>query len=99
MKIFLNSNIKQAIKILNKHSSRTLMVVDKNESLIGTLSDGNIRRSIINGFNLETSIKKIYNKNPIFIYENEIDLKKLKKIFLKKKIYLIPIVNKKKKKN
>ena len=97
MKIFLNSNIKQAIKILNKYSSRTLMVVDKNESLIGTLSDGNIRRAIINGFNLETSINKIYNKNPIFIYENEIDFKKLKKIFLKKKIYLIPLVNKKKK--
>ena len=97
MIISLNSNIKQAIQILNKHSTRTLMVVDKNEKLIGTLSDGNIRRSIINGFNLKTSINKIYNKNPIFIYENEIDLKKLKKIFLKKKIYLIPIVNKKKK--
>ncbi len=97
MKIFSNSNIRQAIKILNKSGARTLIVVDKNERLIGTLSDGNIRRSIINGFNLETSINKIYNKDPIFIYENKIDLKKIKKIFLKKKIYLIPVVNKKKK--
>ena len=85
MKIFSNSNIRQAIKILNKSGARTLIVVDKNDRLIGTLSDGNIRRSIINGFNLETSINKIYNKDPIFIYENKIDLKKIKKIFLKKK--------------
>ena len=62
MKIFSNSNIRQAIKILNKSGARTLIVVDKNDRLIGTLSDGNIRRSIINGFNLETSINKIYNQ-------------------------------------
>ena len=85
MKIHLNSNIRQAIKILNKHGTRTIIVVNKNNKLVGTLSDGNMRRSILNGFNLETSINKIYNKYPIFIYEDNIDLKKLKKNFFKKK--------------
>ena len=96
MKIILNSNIKQAIKILNKYGTRTLVVLNKNNQVIGTLSDGNIRRSILKGVNLESSINDIYNNNPIVIYENEINFQKLKKIFLKKKIQLIPIINKKK---
>ena len=97
MQILVNSNIKQSIKILNKYGSKTIIVINNNNKLIGTLSDGDIRRSIIKGFNLESSINKIYNKKPIFIYENEIDKKKIRQIFLKKKIHLIPVINKKKK--
>ena len=96
MQILENSNIRQAMKILNKFGSKTIIVINNKNKLIGTLSDGDIRRSVIRGFDLESSIKNIYNKKPIFIYENEIDKKKLRKIFLKKKIHLIPIVNKKK---
>lgn len=96
MKISVNSNLKQAIKILNKYGTRTLVVLNKNNNVIGTLSDGNIRRSILKGSNLESSINNIFNNNPITIYENEVNSKELKKIFLKKKIQLIPIINKKK---
>ena len=85
MEILVNSNIRQAIKILNRHGTKTIIVLDRYKKLAGTLSDGDIRRSIIKGFNLESSINNIYNKNPIFIYENEIDKKKIRKIFLKKK--------------
>jgi len=96
MQILVNSNIRQAMKILNKYGSKTIIVINANNKLIGTLSDGDIRRSVIKGFNLESSIKNIYNKKPIFIYENEIDKKKIRNIFLKKKIHLIPIIDKKK---
>lgn len=96
MQILLDSNIRQAMKILNTYRSKTIIVINNNNKLIGTLSDGDIRRSVIKGYNLESSIKNIYNKKPIFIYENEIDKKKLRKIFLKKRIHLIPIVDKKK---
>ena len=57
MQILLNSNIRQAIKILNKYGSKTIIVINSDNKLIGTLSDGDIRRSIIKGFNLESSIK------------------------------------------
>ena len=86
MQILVNSNIKQAIKILNKHGSKTIIVVNHNKKLVGTLSDGDIRKSIIKGFNLESSINNIYNKKPIFFYEDEIDKKKIRKVFLKKRL-------------
>ena len=96
MQILVNSNIRQAMKILNKYGSKTIIVINDNNKLIGTLSDGDIRRSVIKGYKLESSIKNIYNKKPIFIYENEIDKKKIRKIFLEKKIHLIPVISKKK---
>ena len=97
MKISANSNIRQAIKILNKYGTQTILVINHNNKLVGTLSDGDIRKSIIKGFDLKSSINSIYNKKPIFIYENEINKKKIRKIFLKKKITLIPVIDKKKK--
>ncbi len=97
MQILINESIRRAIKILNKYGSKTIVVVGKNKKLAGTLSDGDIRKSIIKGYRLDNSIKNIYNKNPIFVYENQIEKKKLRKIFLEKKIYLIPVVNTKKK--
>lgn len=96
MKISVNSNLKQAIKILNKFGTRTLVVLNNNDKVVGTLSDGNIRRSILEGSNLSTSIDDIYNKRPIMIYEEEANQQTLKKIFFEKKIQIIPIINKKK---
>ena len=93
MQILVNSNIRQAIKILNKHGAKTIIVVNDNGRLVGTLSDGDIRKSIIKGFNLKSSINNIYNKKPIFIHENKIDKKKIRKIFLKEKITLITLIS------
>ena len=108
MKISANSNIRQAIKILNKYGTQTILVINHNNKLVGTLSDGDIRKSIIKGFDLKSSINSIYNKKPIFIYENEINKKKIrkykkktkkkkKKIKNTKKTYKKPTKKKKKK--
>ncbi len=86
MKILLNSNIRQAIKILNKYGTQTILVINQNKELIGTLSDGDIRKSILKGSNLKSLINNIYNKKPIFIYENKINKKKIRNIFLKKRL-------------
>ena len=68
MQILFDSNIRQAMKILNRYGSKTIIVINNNNKLIGTLSDGDIRRSIIKGFNLKSSINSIFNKKAIFIY-------------------------------
>lgn len=96
MYIFKHSNIKEAIKVLNKYGSKTIVVINKSKKLSGTLSDGDIRKSILKGYNLKNKINEIYNKNPIFFTKDQIDIKKIKKIFIRKKIDLIPIVNSKK---
>ena len=81
-----------AIKKLNINKYKTILVVDKLNRLVGTITDGDIRRSLLKGYDQSSNVKKILNNKP-------------KKIFFKKKITnfkasdaeLIPIIDKKQK--
>ena len=46
--------MKNAIVTLNKESMRIVMIVDENQKLIGTVTDGDIRRGLIKHLSLET---------------------------------------------
>lgn len=63
--------------------------------LIGAVSDGDIRRGLLSGINIESSIDGIYNKSPLFIYKDEYAQEKAKNIFLEEKINLLPRLNSK----
>tara|TARA_B100000886_G_scaffold276455_1_gene200409 strand:+ start:14009 stop:15046 length:1038 start_codon:yes stop_codon:yes gene_type:complete len=65
-----NSPIKRAIKLLNKHKCQIICVINDKRKLIGTVTDGDIRRSISKNNDLNYPIKKIMNKNPVTIKEN-----------------------------
>ena len=57
------SSIKDCIKLLNKLELKILFILDENTKLVGTLTDGDIRRAILNGNELSDSILKAMNKN------------------------------------
>jgi len=92
--IFLNPNstIKEALKIIDSGAMRIALVVDKNHKLIGTLTDGDIRRGFLNNLTLEDSIDSIIFKNPTIcnIKDTKDDI--LKKA-LARKLYQIPILD------
>lgn len=98
-KILINNNstIKEALHLISKEGVRCLIVTNTKKKMLGTLSEGDLRRSILKEFNLNNKIKFLYKKNPKFFFENEIDNKKVKKFFLKEKLDLIPIVDRSKK--
>ncbi len=87
--------IENALKQLKKTGSRCLIVLDKDK-LIGTVTDGDLRKSILLKKNLRTKIRKVCNKKPKFLYKKKLTKKKLKYLF-KKKIDLIPIIDENKK--
>ena len=65
-KTFLNKNstIKDAIKSLQKSSIQISLVINHKSILLGTITDGDIRRALINGYNLNNKVSKItYNKS------------------------------------
>ena len=65
-----NNTIFDAVKKLNKSQLQVCLVVDKDLKLLGTITDGDIRRAIIKKIEFKNSISKIMNKRPIFIREN-----------------------------
>ena len=96
LSIKANASIKKALHQISKTGQKSLVVVTKEKKLLGTLSDGDLRRSILKNINLSNNISNIFNKNCIKLIENNFTNKKVKSIFIKYKVDLIPIVNTKK---
>jgi dTDP-glucose pyrophosphorylase len=85
--------LKAAMEILSKTGTCLLLIVDENRKLIGSLSDGDIRKSILKNINLTDSIEDCYHRNPYVIFEDEFEIEEVKKIFIERKFGLIPIVD------
>jgi dTDP-glucose pyrophosphorylase len=88
-----NITIRQAMKKLSQSGEKCLVIVDEESILLGTLSDGDLRKAILNGFELNDSIQQIYQSNPTVLIDGEYDKKDIRKIFTQKRFDLIPIVN------
>ena len=86
-----NILICEAIKILEKNLYKILIVIDSNGKLIGTISDGDVRRYLIRDGDLNKTCIAIANINCIFS-ENINDFEKIN-IARKNLVKLIPIVN------
>jgi dTDP-glucose pyrophosphorylase len=61
------STIQQAIYSLEKSGMQIVMVVSEDNKLVGTLTDGDIRRALLKGCNLDSYIDEIIHRNPLVI--------------------------------
>jgi len=84
--------IKQAMKKLDQTAEKCLLVVDSEDRLLGTLTDGDLRRAILNGCAFSNPIQGLYNDIPV-VADMGISNEDLKSLFLKNKIDLIPVVD------
>ncbi len=87
-----NSKIKDAIRILNFNKNKIVLVEDNKKKLIGTITNGDIRRNLIKGYTKEDDIIYITNKNPIFVKLKD-KKSKISTLMIKNKITSIPIIN------
>ena len=90
------ATIRDVLKNLNKSSLRISLIVNDKEEFQGTVSDGDIRRALINGLEQKTSIQKIINRNA-FVVSSEIKPEIVLQLMIKNKVQQIPIVNEKQK--
>jgi dTDP-glucose pyrophosphorylase/CBS domain-containing protein len=95
--IYNTSLISKALLKMEKFGLKTLIVIDKTEKYLGTLSDGDVRRSLIKKKKLSDKINGIFKKKTIFLTKKKYSIKKVKDLFLKKRIDLIPVISKNKK--
>jgi len=87
------STIKEALNIIDHGAMQIALVVDENEKLLGTLTDGDIRRGLLNNLSLDESIETIIFKTPT-VCTTEDTKEKILEIALAKKLHQIPIVDK-----
>lgn len=63
----LNSNIKQAIAKLNDTGLQIVLVLDENDILLGTVTDGDIRRGLLRGLTLDEPIESVMRSNSLVV--------------------------------
>ena len=57
-------SIRDAIRAIDDGGSQICLIVDDEETLVGTVTDGDIRRAILAGRDIDGSIDNIVNLNP-----------------------------------
>ena len=82
------------MQLLNRTGQNCLIVVDDSKKMLGTLTDGDIRRYILVNKSLSHTVKNIFNKKPKYVNQIEPDFENVKKLMLKYKIDLVPVVDK-----
>lgn len=85
--------IKEALKQMDEAAEKILFVADYNNQLLGTVTDGDFRRWILQGKRLNRNITNIMNTNPI-ILEEGYSIEEAKKLMLANEIECIPILDK-----
>ena len=91
-----NNSIINAIKKINSLNLKFLIIINDRRSVVGTITDGDLRRAIVNKNLITDNISRIMNKKFIFIKKN-IDNDFGQLILKKKSINVLPVLNLKKK--
>jgi len=93
IKLSPKATIKDALRIIDSGAIKLALVVDENDKLLGTITDGDIRRAILKGKDLNDSIEDVYFKNPLTVSIDE-SKENIINLSISKKIYQIPVVDK-----
>ena len=76
--ILTGTLIKEALIQLTKLGPDIILfIVDENEKLLGSITDGDVRRGLIKGISLHSSVDVLVRDIPKFIKKGEIDIKKI----------------------
>jgi dTDP-glucose pyrophosphorylase len=87
-----SSTIRHALEVIDSGAMRIAFIVDSKLKLLGSVSDGDIRRALIKGFALNDSIKEIYNDSPLVFRLGEAK-ENILRIARQRNIYQIPITD------
>jgi len=88
------ASVRDALVAINNiiHDGESLIVVNSKQQMVGSLTDGDIRRSLIAGAELTDLISKIMHRDFKFIKQEEYDVAHLK-TFRNRRIMFIPILD------
>lgn len=98
--ISFDKDLRFALQSLNQieggHHRQVLFVVNKENQIIGALTDGDIRRALIQGSSIDSLVSEIMFVDFRFIFKGDNNIIQLIKDLKRKEIFILPVLNKKK---
>lgn len=86
------SNLQDAIRNLNESALQIALVVSDNDELVGTLTDGDIRRGLLKGLALESPIFSLIKNNPLVV-PPELSRDAVLQLMRANRIHQLPVVD------
>ncbi len=89
------SSIFKGLEIIDKNNKKCLIVLNQKK-VLGTVTDGDIRRTLLKGSKIDSNIKEAMNKDFLFILDTEdeqIKQKKIQQNFEKSTDNVLPVIN------
>lgn len=85
---------REALQLINKVAipNMAVFIINENQQLVGSLTDGDIRRGLLKGFNIDTPVNSFMNPNSKYFAEGESNFEKVKK-YKEAGIRFIPVIN------
>ena len=90
-----DASLREAMVVIDKGATKTAFVTDCSDILIGVITDGDIRRGLLQKANLETTVSALMNPCPVTCSISS-SREVVKKKILKNQMYCIPILDGKK---
>ena len=91
-----NDTLKKAIEVLSKGGLRIVMVSDEDQRLLGTITDGDVRRALITNIDFSTTVDKVMFTKPTSALISD-SREKILSIMKVKDILQIPLLDEEKK--
>lgn len=86
----ISCSLYDAIKAIESSDKRLAVVLSDDKHILGTLTDGDVRRHILNNKSLDDRVSEAMNKNPVICNIDTSD-SELKKVLLKNNIRSLPL--------
>ncbi len=86
------ATIHQTIQIIDSSGLQIALVTDEHQTLLGVVTDGDIRRAILKGLPLSTVISEVMNTQPLTI-QHGTSVETILTVIRKNSLQRIPIIN------
>jgi len=83
--------LRDALELINSQALQVALVTDHNKHLLGVITDGDIRRGLLNNLSLDALVTQVMNKNPRTASPST-SKKKLLQLMQQHSILSIPLV-------
>lgn len=87
-----SAKVREVIQVIDKNAMQIALVVDDKQRLLGTVTDGDVRRGILKGVTLEDPVQRIMRSEPVTARSEDSQKKRLA-ILRKKEIKQLPVLD------
>jgi dTDP-glucose pyrophosphorylase len=84
--------IRETLRIIDRTSLQIALLVDAQGRLLGTVTDGDVRRGLLKGLDLDSPVTEVANTRPIVASMDE-DPASLQRLMIERSVRQVPLVD------